>query len=416
MSWPVVKLKNVAPAVPCKMLNIRSDELIWQLTLDHIEPHTGRLLERLINPYSEAGSSTHAFDERYVLYSKLRPYLNKVVLPDRKGICTTELVPMLPDPKRLNRKYLAYYLRSQNFLSWVSTQTAGAKMPRVSMKVFWEHNISLPPLSEQKRIAAILDKADQLRRQAVQMEAELNLLAQSVFLDMFGDPVTNPKGWDKGVIRDLVSYAKYGTSAKASESEGEFPILRMNNITYVGGWDFRSLKYINLSIKDQEKYLVHAGELLFNRTNSKELVGKTAVYREKKPMAVAGYLVRVGCNEHANSEYIAAYMNSAHGKVTLQNMCKSIVGMANINAQEFQDIEILKPPKRLQDKFAGRLKIIREKIQEARSIQKKYEMLFGAISQKAFKGELDLNETEQELTQQQEATDNVQLRISAGLA
>ena len=168
MSWPLVKLKDVAPAKPLTLSGVTPDTDIWQITLDHIESNTGRLLEKSVKPLSEAGSSTHAFDQRYVLYSKLRPYLNKVLLPDSTGIGTTELVPMLPDSERLDRKYLAYYLRSERFLNWVSNQTAGAKMPRVSMKVFWEHEIPLPPLPEQKRIAAILDKADQLRQKRQQ--------------------------------------------------------------------------------------------------------------------------------------------------------------------------------------------------------------------------------------------------------
>ena len=74
---------------------------------------------------------------------------------------------------------------------------------------------------------------------------------------------------------------QYGTSKKANVDKGRYPILRMNNITYNGNWDFSNLKYIDLDERDISKYLVHYGEVLFNRTNSKELVGKTAVYLEK---------------------------------------------------------------------------------------------------------------------------------------
>ncbi|MES9818707.1 MAG: restriction endonuclease subunit S [Candidatus Thiodiazotropha sp.] len=179
--------------------------------------------------------------------------------------------------------------------------------------------IELPKKSEQKRIAAILDKADAIRRkrqQAIQLADEF---LRSVFLDMFGDPGTNPNNWPMGTIRELAADVRYGSSSKAG-AKGKFPILRMNNITYTGSWNFDDLKYINLSEKDQAKYLVHQGELLFNRTNSKELVGKTAVYRETSPMAFAGYLIRVRTNELANPEYISAYLNSRHGKLTLESM------------------------------------------------------------------------------------------------
>ncbi|MEF1341804.1 restriction endonuclease subunit S, partial [Vibrio rotiferianus] len=147
---------------------VRDEDNVWQLNLDMIESGSGKVLNKIKAPLSEAGSSTHWFDSRHVLYSKLRPYLNKVVLPDEQGLATTELVPMLPDPEVLDRRYLVHYLRSKQFVSWISDQVAGAKMPRVSMKVFWEHEIPLPPLEEQKRIAAILDKADAIRQKRKQ--------------------------------------------------------------------------------------------------------------------------------------------------------------------------------------------------------------------------------------------------------
>src|SRR5690606_8802639 len=108
-------------------------------------------------------------------------------------------------------------------------------------------------------------------------------------------------------------------------------------------------------------YMVYKGELLFNRTNSKELVGKTAVYREEEPMAYAGYLVKLICNERANAEFISAYLNSAYGKAILFSMAKNIVGMANINAEELKKIKIYIPPKNLQDKFAEVNKVILDK-------------------------------------------------------
>ncbi|EHL2708408.1 restriction endonuclease subunit S, partial [Escherichia coli] len=142
------------------------------------------------------------------------------------------------------------------------------------------------------------------------------------------------------------------------------------NITYQGGWDFTDLKYLDLSVKEKDKFLVKEGDLLFNRTNSKELVGKTAVYEENRPMAFAGYLIRVRPNPIGNNYYISGYLNSIHGKITLMNMCKSIVGMANINAQELQNIEILIPPKHLQDEY----EIIYKKIKKGLSIYDKSAM------------------------------------------
>lgn len=388
MSWPLVALGDVAPAKPIKLIGYNSSDKIWHVTLDQIESNTGLLLEKTIKPLSEAGLSTHGFDDRHVLYSKLRPYLNKVLLPDETGIGTTELVPMLPASGKLDRVYLAHYLKSKAFVNWISNQTAGAKMPRVSMNTFWEHEIPLPPLSEQKHIAAILDKADSLRRKNQQAIQLADQFLRAVFLDMFGDPVTNPKEFPQGIIRDLTESANYGTSAKASETEGEFPILRMGNITYQGGWDFSNLKYIDLSENDKPKYLARKGDLLFNWTNSKELVGKTAVFEEEQPMAIAGYLIRLRSNQKGNNYYISGYLNSTHGKKTLVNMCKSIVGMANINAQEVQDIKVLIPPIELQNKYEQIVLSTKKRLRNLVASEIASEQLFNALSQRAFAGEL----------------------------
>ena len=151
---------------------------------------------------------------------------------------------------------------------------------------------------------------------------------------MFGDPGSNPRGWEVGCIGDLLEEAKYGTSSKANAEGNGVPILRMGNVTYDGRIDLTDLKHIELSERDFEKYTTKRGDLLFNRTNSKELVGKSAVVKLEEPLAIAGYLVRARANAYGNNDYISGYLNSPHGKATLMGMCKNIVGMANINAKE----------------------------------------------------------------------------------
>jgi len=208
---------------------------------------------------------------------------------------------------------------------------------------------------------------------------------------MFGDPVTNPKGWEVGTIRDIVSEVKYGTSKKA-DTIGDYPILRMNNITYDGHWDFSDLKYINITDNEKAKYMVTKGDILFNRTNSKELVGKNAVYRMDDSMVYAGYLIRIRPNQKANSEYISSYLNSSHGKAVLFKMCKNIVGMANINAQELQNISIHIPPIDLQNRYAEILNSILKNRDDLSSNSKYLDNLFNSLLQRAFKGDLKFND------------------------
>ncbi|MEZ8990126.1 restriction endonuclease subunit S [Vibrio breoganii] len=291
------------------------------------------------------------------------------------------------DVSKVDKKYLFHAL-AYDVEKIKQDQGTGSTMIHVTKTAMEEREIPLPPLAEQKRIAAILDKADairQKRKQAIEMADEF---LRGVFLDMFGDPVTNPKDFPLGTIRDLIDTANYGTSGKASLTEGQYPVLRMGNITYKGGWDFSDLKYMDLIEKELPKYLVHKGDLLFNRTNSRELVGKTAVYENDEPMAFAGYLIRVRANSIGNNYYISGYLNSSHGKQVLTGMCKSIVGMANINAQELQNIKILLPPVELQTKYENLVKAIKTRVSKFSASDDSLTELFNALSQKAFTGEL----------------------------
>jgi type I restriction enzyme S subunit len=197
-------LREIAPPAPAVTTPV--DEKVWLLNLDQIEPHTGTLLSKEYVERSGLGNSTHAFDDGNVLYSKLRPYLNKVLLPDIAGYCTSELVPMRPNQAVVTREYLAAYLRSPSFLNWVSQQVDGAKMPRVSMKVMWEHRIELPTLDEQKRITSILDKAESLRRKRQEAIRRTDELLRALFIDMYGDPSKNPKGWPVLRMGDVIDF------------------------------------------------------------------------------------------------------------------------------------------------------------------------------------------------------------------
>lgn len=312
---------------------------------------------------------------------------NRAYWKSDDALLNQRVCKLVADDIGLDQSFL-YHLLPKELLT-IHQNTPAVTVKHLSVKKIKDIEISLPPLEEQKRIAAILDKADtirQKRKQAIELADEF---LRSVFLDMFGDPVTNPKRFPIGTIRDLVSSVNYGTSGKASEDKGEFPILRMGNITYQGGWNFTNLKYIDLEEKDKPKYLTQKGDLLFNRTNSKELVGKTAVYDFDEPMAIAGYLIRVRVNPKlANSWFISGYLNSQHGKQTLLGMCKAIVGMANINAQELQDIAILCPTVELQDKYASIVTKVKSRIKNNDKSLSELSQLFNSLSQKAFSGKL----------------------------
>lgn len=249
-------------------------------------------------------------------------------------------------------------------------------------------DIPLPTLPEQRRIAAILDQAGALKAKRREALGQLNSLTQSIFIEMFGAPEVNLKRWPLGKIRDILESASYGTSEKSS-SEGEFPVLRMNNITRSGELDLGDLKYMDLPLKDHDRYLVKAGDVLFNRTNSAELVGKTAMVPEAAPkLAYAGYLVRLRVNAENHPLYLARYLNTIYAKRMLRGMCKSIIGMANINATEIQAMQIAIPPLQLQQTFATRIQAVEALKSTHRSALAELDTLFASLQHQAFSGQL----------------------------
>ena len=325
-----------------------------------------------------------------VLVSTVRPNLNAVgrVPVELDGAtASTGFCVLRPRSEVADGAYLFHWVRSPRFVGQMVRRATGASYPAVSDRIVFESKIPLPPLPEQKRIAEILDKADALRAKRREALAQLDTLTQSIFLDMFGDPAPNPKGWPVWTIRDLLESASYGTSEKA-EVTGEFPVLRMNNITRTGEMDFAELKYMDLKEERRERYLVRTGDVLFNRTNSADLVGKTAIYREANPMAYAGYLIRLRVNRKYEPEYLAAFLNTVYSKRVLRSMCRSIIGMANINATELQALRIPVPPHPVQHEFAGCIAAV-EKLKATHRISLvEKDELFTTLQQHAFRGDL----------------------------
>jgi type I restriction enzyme S subunit len=356
---------------------------------------------------AEAGAIEHCQTRQYRDVSKgYRPFMDGDVLVAKitpcfengkiahahlnglSGFGSTEFHVIRPRARSLDARYLFHFLRQPDIRrAGERRMTGSAGQRRVPESFLSALQVPLPPLAEQRRIAAILDQADALRAKRRAALAQLDALAESIFIDMFGDPATNPKGWPVKGLADLLQSASYGTNQKAAAS-GTLPVLRMNNITRSGEMDVTDLKYMELDSRHFDRYVVKCGDVLFNRTNSPELVGKTAVYRYNRPMAYAGYLIRLRPNEFSDSEFLSAFLNSAYAKRVLRSMCKSIIGMANINATELVKMCVIAPPVERQRRFARRV-LEGERLKSThRASLASLDALFASLQHRAFHGEL----------------------------
>jgi type I restriction enzyme S subunit len=292
--------------------------------------------------------------------------------------------------------YFAHFFRTREYRQRVSALAAGANINNLRNEHLDEFRIPLPPLPEQRRIAAILDKADALRTKRRAALAQLDTLTQSIFLDMFGDPATNPKGWPTQSLDDLGAEFRYGTSNKAA-SAGR-PTLRIPNV--VGGCiDASMLKCVPVTEDEFERLRLRDGDLLFVRTNGNPaFVGRCAVFEQRAvansgfaadEFMFASYLIRARVPaDRADAEFLREYLLGSEGRRQLRGRCKTSAGQYNINVESLGAIPVPLPPIRLQRVFAERLRAVAAMRQAHKHALAQLDDLFASLQHRAFRGEL----------------------------
>lgn len=386
----LLPIREVAPPGSVSVPT-RPDGRVWLLNLDQVESNSGDILAKTLVDSASIPSSTGGFDDSMVLYCKLRPYLNKVVLPDAPGYATSELVPLQPDPCRVDRRYLAQFLRSPKFVSWASEMVAGAKMPRLRMNEFWEYQIPVPALVEQKRIAGILDKADGIRRkrrEAIQLADDL---LRATFLEMFGDPVTNPKGWERVRLGDVLQDGpQNGLYKPASDYGTGTPILRIDAFYDGVVKDIGSLKRVRVSDSERKRFGLKANDIVVNRVNSMEYLGKSALIPDlQEPTVFESNMMRFRVETNlASPAFVVQFLQSSYIKSQIAQAAKHAVNQSSINQQDVGSFELLLPPVGLQTQFMSASKRIHALKHSCRAAVEHDDALFQSLMQRAFTGRL----------------------------
>ena len=174
--WKTAKIKDVAPEMPSKE---QLSGKIWLLNLDMIESNTGRIIEKVYEDVENA-LSVQSFDEGNVLFSKLRPYLNKVVIPDEPGMATTELVPLRPEPSKLHKVFLSHLLRGNQFVNYANDIAGGTKMPRMPLTELRNFDCILPPMDKQLEFVFIAEQADKSKFELKQCIENIDKVIKSL--------------------------------------------------------------------------------------------------------------------------------------------------------------------------------------------------------------------------------------------
>lgn len=301
---------------------------------------------RKLTELGVAKTGLSSFPKGTVILSSRAP-IGKVAIAGCEMYCNQGFKNLICSQKIYNR-YLYWFLKGNT--EYLNSLGRGATFKEISKQIVASIEINVPDMEQQMQAAENLERVSSIIRLRKQELQKLDDLIKARFVEIFGIYPANPKGWETGTIRDVVSDVRYGSSRPAVDG-GKYPYLRMNNITYGGELDLSDTKRIDIPDNELDKCTVRRGDVLFNRTNSKELVGKTCVYNRDDMMVLAGFVIRVRVSERILPEFLSEFLNTEFSKQMLLAMCKTAIGQANINAQEMQNIGLYLPPIELQRKF-----------------------------------------------------------------
>ena len=316
------------------------------------------------------------------------------ILSGLSGAYNVAIMKTIPNPKKLEKKYLYYLLKSPGFQNFILNVGVRAAQAGFSKKDLAKYNFSLPEnLDDQIRIATLLSHVESLIAKRKESIALLDELLKSAFLDMFGDPVNNPKKFEEIQLQDVcLDKGEYGSGASAIDYHPSLPrYLRITDISNNGSLS-KDKKSPEMT---EEKYYLEFGDILFARTGA--TVGKTYLHTSDELLQFAGYLIRFKPNfELINPYYLFHFTQSGYYNYWVSKKQRA-AGQPNINAKEYGSLKLLKPSKKLQDKFATIVQQVEQIKTTYQESLDELNSLFGSLSQRAFKGELDLSSMELDL-------------------
>lgn len=307
---------------------------------------------------------------------------------------------------KINSLCLYYYLCTENFVQELLSMASATTIAIVNKSKMESCAFPLPPLSEQQRIFERIEelfaKLDEAKERLQEVADSFAVRKAAILHKAFTGELTkqwrcengvSDESWEEKTIGEICSSLKYGTSKKSSD-DGEVVVLRMGNLQN-GEIDWSNLAYTS-DEEDIKKYLLKSGDVLFNRTNSPELVGKTSIYRGEMPAIYAGYLIKLDYEKNiVVGDYLNYYLNSSKAKEYYMQVKTDGVSQSNINAKKIGEFEIPLPTITEQHEI---VRLIDDLLARERAAQQATEQALASIDlmkksilARAFRGELGTN-------------------------
>lgn len=299
-----------------------------------------------------------------------------------------DITALQPNPDALDSQYLRHFLRAS--AAALAGRARGATIKGVTREDVESLRIPIPSLERQRRFATILDKADELRAKRARSTALLDDLAQSIFLDMFGDPRSNPKGWPVESL-GLLGRVQGGlqVTAKRKSLSHEVPYLRVANV-YRNRLDLKEIKTIKVTEHELERTrLSKADLLLVEGHGNPDEIGRAAQWDGSIPDCVhQNHLIRVRLGAEILPEYACALLNSHGGRLHLLRSANTTSGLNTISSSDVRGVPITVPPLCLQVQFVAKLASIAQVRTSQEGALRALDELFDSLQARVFSVQL----------------------------
>jgi type I restriction enzyme S subunit len=347
--------------------------------------------------YAEVATGYTPFERGDLLMAKITPCfengkIGQAVTSTQFAVGSTEFHVLRPRPERLSDRYLLHFLRRSDVRRYGEARMTGAGgQRRLPARFLDELTIPLPPIEEQRRIAAVLDAADALRARRRQALAKLDVLTHVIFIDMFGDPLLDPKGWGLSTLGEVLTLGPQNGLYKPSRDYGDgVRIIRIDSYQQGRPPDLDSLRRVCATDKEIDAYRLSPDDLIINRVNSRSHLGKaTLVPALTGPVLFESNMMRMRLDSSLiHPAYALAFLQTSSARRQILNSCKDAINQSSINQGDVRSIELPLPPKRLQDEFAAVLAQVSSVSDAVKTCEKELDALFASLQQRAFRGNL----------------------------
>jgi type I restriction enzyme S subunit len=394
--WEWKRLEEIAEINSRFDKNSFDDETeVTFLPMRCVEELTGRMDTSIKRKYGEIKTGYTPIQEGDLIFAKITPCIENGKIAIAKnlkngiGFASTEFHTLKFSPDNETKFYFFYLMQEKIRQEAARNMTGTAGQQRVPVTFLKRLKVPVPPLPIQRQIVAVLEQTEAVKRQRQEADALTGALLQSVFYEMFGDPVRNERGWDIIEFGVIICETKNGLY-KTEKFQGKgTPILRMYNI-YKNRIVLDKYHLITITDNEFEQYQVKPGDILFNRVNSPIWLGKSAVIPKdigKFVFESKNIRIRVDTSK-ADPEYIVWYLSTPAGREEILKRAKAAVNQSTVNNTDLREFRMLLPPLALQQQFARVVQDV-ERIRERQVASgKEIEGLCEGLMARAFAGEL----------------------------